>query len=527
MNDSVEAGGQSAEDSEEPENPEPSFKCSSYARDPVQAERDFLSTVLNSIDVLVVVLDTQGRVTGLNHALERATGYTLRELEGKPLWDILIHPDEKDAVKSVFENLVEHGQPSRSENHLLAKDGPAPLFEWFNTVAKRDDGSNEHVIGTGVDITERKNVQEALQFTQFAIDRSGDGAYWMGSDARFIYVNEAACRSLGYTREELLSLTVHDIDPDFPQEAWADHWNDLRTRGSFSIESHHRTKDGYVFPVELTVNFVQFGGREYNCAFARDVTERQRLEEQLRQAQKMEAVGHLAGGVAHQFNNLLQGILGYAELIRRTLSPEDRAYRDVGEIKKASELAAVLTNQLLGFSRRQLLRMTVIDLNGLISDYLGTLRRTLGDHIELEFLPGRPLALVRADSRMLEQVLNNLSANAGDAMPVRGRLTIETRNFVIDEAFRESHRGATLGQYVQVSVTDTGTGMPPDVIEHIFEPFFTTKEVGQGTGLGLSMVYGIVKQHNGFIDANTEPGQGTTVDVYLPVEGAADRATDG
>ncbi|MFQ5795878.1 MAG: response regulator [Candidatus Bipolaricaulia bacterium] len=263
--------------------------------------------------------------------------------------------------------------------------------------------------------------------------------------------------------------------------------------------------------------------RASNEALQREITERKQaelekveLEAQLRQAQKMEAIGQLAGGVAHDFNNLLQAILGYTQLAMDGFSPEEKRYKDLEQVHKAAKRATALTRQLLAFGRRQVLQPVDLDLNQVIADLVKMLHRVIGEHIELNVIPGYDLDTVHVDPGQIEQMLVNLCINARDAMPNGGKLIIETENVLINSAYLETHPWAKPGRHILLTLTDTGDGMPPEILEHIFEPFFTTKEEGEGTGLGLSMVYGIVKQHNGYIDVYSKPRQGTTFKIYLP-----------
>jgi two-component system cell cycle sensor histidine kinase/response regulator CckA len=334
---------------------------------------------------------------------------------------------------------------------------------------------------------------------------------------RFLEVNHAATEHYGYSRAEFLAMTISDIRPT-SEARRLDAW--LRTRGPQLLQSartwRHRTKGGREIDVEITGHDLPFRGDPGTLVVAQDVTERSRLEEQLRQAQRVDAVGRLAGGVAHDFNNLLSVIGGYTDILLRALAAGDPSRARLVAIRRATDRAAGLTHQLLAFSRNQVLRPKVLDLNSVVASIEDMLRRLIGEDIRIMIVAHDNLGNVVADPGQLEQVLLNLAVNARDAMPRGGTLTIETENVTLDEAYAASHAGATPGRYVMLAFSDTGTGMDAETLSHIFEPFFTTKGVGEGTGLGLATVYGIVKQSEGHIWVYSEPDRGTIFRIYLP-----------
>jgi len=340
---------------------------------------------------------------------------------------------------------------------------------------------------------------------------------------RILAANGAAVARYGHTEPEFLQLTLRDIRPPEEQARLDGELASRSDDGAVRGGIRHWTKQGQRFDVDLVARPLDFAGRRARLVLARDVSAQRQLEEQLRQSQKMEAVGQLAGGIAHDFNNLLTAILGSTQLLLHNTPPGDPRREDAEEIRHAGLRAAELTRQLLAFSRRQVLAPKVLDLNAVVANMDRMLRRLLGEDVELATTLDPAAGAVNADPGQLEQVLLNLAVNARDAMPGGGRLSIGTTRVTLHEEHVERRHRMAAGDYVCLAVADTGVGMDETTQAHLFEPFFTTKEVGKGTGLGLATVYGIVKQSGGYIWVYSEAGHGTTVKIYLPrVPGVAE-----
>ena len=606
--------------------------------------------IFEAVNDALFIHDAQdGRILDVNRRTLEMYGYSKQEI---------IQLD----VVSLSQGVSPYGKSEAEKNIQKAATGVQHLFEWR---ARKKNGDlfwvevnlkivafegQECVIAIVRDIDTRRKAEEAFRFTQYTIDNSVDQAFWTTEDGSIFYVNDAACRTLGYPREELLKLSIPDIDPTVSPEWFARHWRDLKKNGSVTLESFHRTKDGHEYPVEIRANYVVFDGKEYNCAFATDITERKKmiqslsgsegflrallhaipdliwlkdtngvflacnemferfltmkkenivgktdydfvekeqadffrehdrkavaagkpsineewvtfsddgrralletiktpmrddqgkligvlgiarditerkkaeeektkLKDQLRQAQKMEAVGRLAGGVAHDFNNMLGVITGYGELALEQTDPSQKIYPALQEIMKAAHRSADITSQLLAFARKQTISPKVLDINKTVDGLIGMLRRLIGEDIDLAWMPGEAVWTVKIDPGQIDQILVNLCVNARDAIPDVGKIIIETGNVAFDEAYCDYHFGFIPGEYILLTVSDNGSGMDPETLDNIFDPFFTTKGTGQGTGLGLATVYGIINQNNGFINVYSEPGQGTSFKIYLP-----------
>lgn len=360
----------------------------------------------------------------------------------------------------------------------------------------------------------RKRTEYLRKLTQLALDGATDRIFWIKRDGRLFYVNDSACRSLGYSREELLPLSIQDIEPDSTVETWPQQWNELKEKGPTTVKSHHRAKDGQVFPVEVSLNYLQLDQYEYVSAFVRDIAHREQIDAQLQQAQKMEAVGQLTSGISHDFNNLLTIIIGNLQILEDDLRGDEEFSDLIKSALDAGLRGADLTRRLLAFSRQQLLVPKLMDVNELVSGIEPLLKTTLGAQIRLNAELAEDLWLTKIDPGQLENAVINLCINARDAMGKRGNLTIETSNVCIEQACNATE--AAPGDYVLVKLTDDGSGIPEDVLPHVFEPFYSTKGPGKGSGLGLSMVYGFVNQSKGQIEISSEAGIGTSINIYLP-----------
>jgi len=337
------------------------------------------------------------------------------------------------------------------------------------------------------------------------------------TDGRYIDVNEAFSNIMGYEREQVIGRTALDLN------IWADA-NDrkqmieqLNVEGHLhSFETQFVTRGGGSRMVLISAEIIKLDGAECVIAITSDITDTRRLEEQFRQAQKMEAVGRLAGGVAHDFNNILGVIIGYSDLSREQLPDDSLVFKHIEQIRKAALRATGLTSQLLAFSRQQVLQPSVLNLNAVVNNVSKMLLRVVREDISLNFVPGEPLGNVKLDLGQVEQVLLNLVVNARDAMPRGGQIVIETDNIDFDDDYAREHMPVKPGSYVMLAVSDTGAGIDKETLSRIFEPFFTTKPVGEGTGLGLSMVYGVVQQSGGSIWVYSEVGKGTSFKMYFP-----------
>lgn len=433
-------------------------------------------------------------------------------------WASLIHPEDIALVQERWTHGLRTQEPVTNNFRLLRADGQWRRMH-SRTIPVRDaSGAVVEWVGVIKDETEMRHADELLRSV---LDNALDVILSVSANGNIESFNRAGERLFGYEPSEVIGHSVGLLIPDTQANAadgalpW--YLNDMKN-GLATVERQvvGRHKDGGRLPLEMAFASFELNNAQHFTGILRDLTERSALEAQLRQSQKMEAFGQLAGGVAHDFNNLLTIIIGCSDLMLPSLPRGDGSHELLTDIRTAGERAAALTRQLLAFSRRQMLEPKVVNLNETVTDVEKMLRRLIGEDVTLASNLDAALQRVRVDPGQIEQVLVNLAVNARDAMPHGGRLTIETRNVVWTEEYCRLHLGYMPGRYVMISMTDTGVGMPPEVKRRAFEPFFTTKGAGQGTGLGLATVFGIVRQSGGQVTVQSEVGVGTSLQVYLP-----------
>jgi len=558
-------------------------------------------------------------------------------------WEARINPEDKQRIQPVIEASFTSGEPYTVEFRMKHKDGHWVWIQGSGAVIAYDPVLHEplRICGTHQDVSERKQAEEKLLLTQFVSDHAPAGICWVDEQARICYANDTSCGDHGHTREEMLGMSISDIDPDFPMDAWPAHWQELTQAGSLNFETRHCRKDGTIFPVEVSTNFVRFGDKEYNIAYVRDITERKkeerntarlfqavqqageavlmtdrngtieyvnpafttmtgysvedalgktpamlkseaqdpafykdlwdtitrgdvwhgtlidrkkdgsfypalmsvapihadngdithfvalqqdmseykRLEGQFLQAQKMEAIGTLVGGIAHDFNNMLAAIQGNVYLSKMKLKGQPEVADKLDSIESLGMRAADMVKQLLTFARKGRVEMVGFSLNAFIKDAFKLARAAIPENIELvcDLCPEE--LVVQGDATQMQQVLMNLLNNARDAVSHVSDpgVSCSLRSFAASDTFIKAHPDIKGDRFALLMIRDNGVGIPKELVNKVFEPFFTTKGVGEGTGLGLAMVYGAVQSHGGIIEVESEPGTGTSFSIYLPL----------
>ncbi|MCD4692478.1 MAG: PAS domain S-box protein [Calditrichales bacterium] len=427
-------------------------------------------------------------------------------------------PDGKNSKEKAYKIIDKafKGEPQLFEWQHCRHDGAT--FDAEVNINKIELAGKQHLLIAIRDITKRKLVEKEISMLAHAVMSISECVDVTDMDGKIIFINDAFLNTYGYNRKELMGKPISIIRSPRNSPDAINAVLHATLQGGWQGESINKRKDGSDFPVLLSTSVIkdERGNPFALIGVGRDITERKHLETQLQQSQKMEAIGSLAGGVAHDFNNLLTIIRGYSKLILSRLDKDNPLYKNITQIDKAGEHAESLTNQLLAFSRKQILQPKVVALNELISELEKMVGRLIGENIELSVSLDPELGYIKADPHQIEQVIMNLVVNARDAMPEGGKATIETKNVVLNKKYALKHRIEETGPYVMLAISDSGVGMDKNTQTHLFEPFFTTKEKGKGTGLGLATVYGIIKQSGGYIWVYSEPGLGTTFKIYLP-----------
>jgi len=499
----------------------------------IESERKYKNLVEQSLQAVVILQDF--RIIFANPMAAAITGYSVEELlslSDEALKN-LVHPEDRDFVWScLLDGWENRPAPHRCQCRCIKKDGSV---RWLEMLSSRMEYKGQPAVqAVIIDITEHKQTLDQLQESEarwkFALEGAGDGVWDWYMDTDKVFYSARWKSMLGFEEHEIgdslaeWDKRVHPDDRESVYEEIKKHMAGVTP--VYAREYRIQCKDGsykWVLDRGKVIEWSEDGKPRRFIGTHTDISERKKIEhdmallqEQFRQAQKMEAIGRLAAGIAHDFNNLLTVIGGNCQLLLLDLAPDDPARINLEEIRSAAETAAGLTQQLLAFSRKQFMEMKVIDLNSSIRKLDKMLARIIGEDIELLTFLEEKLGRVKADPAQIDQAIINIVINARDAMPNGGKLTIETANVELDEEYAAKHVSVKPGSYVMLAISDTGVGMSPKVKERVFEPFFTTKEKGKGTGLGLSTAYGIVKQSGGNIWIYSEPGKGTTVKIYLP-----------
>ncbi|MFH1090875.1 MAG: PAS domain S-box protein, partial [Pseudomonadota bacterium] len=484
------------------------------------SEVEYQTIIRTSIDGFWIT-DMQGRFLDVNEAYCSLIGYGRDELLTMSIQDVEA-TEKPEETAAHIRNIKEVGYDRFETRHRRKEGETIDLEICVNYLPM----GGERLFVFIRDITERKRAETERERLASAIEQAGEMIVITGAEGDIQYVNPAFSAVTGYTREEAVGRNPRILKSGEHDEAFYHAlWENITVGETWEGRFVNKKKDGTLYTEEATISPVRdaAGAIVNYVAVKRDITENLRLHEekeklqgQLLQAQKMEAVGRLAGGLAHDFNNMLQVILGYTSAAANKVDPESLVQSYLLEIQKAAQRSADLTRQLLAFARKQTISPKVLDLNDTVAGMLKMLGRLIGEDIDLAWLPGHDLWKVKIDPSQIDQLLANLAANARDAIAGVGKVIIETKNVVLDKSYCADHAGFLPGQYVRLAVSDDGCGMDKGTLEHLFEPFFTTKGVGEGTGLGLSTIYGIVKQNAGSINVYSEPGTGTTFKIYLP-----------
>ncbi|MFZ5563511.1 MAG: PAS domain S-box protein, partial [Thermodesulfobacteriota bacterium] len=497
----------------------------------LRESRTMLNRVIDTMPQSIFWKDAKGRYLGCNRAFARAAGLEHpRQIIGKTDFDLPWPREDAETYRKADREVLENNRPQyHTIEPMQQLDGTRLWVDKSKVPLVDENGQPFAVLGIYEDITERKRTEDELRreksFIEAIFNSVPGMLYLYNSSERLVRWNKRHETMSGYTAEEIANKHILEWFAG-DEKSLKEIIKGIQTvmeAGAGEAEADLQKKDGTTIPMYFTGTRLVIDGEPYLTGIGIDITERKRaaeekekLQAQLLQAQKIESVGRLAGGVAHDFNNMLNVILGHAALALSTLAEDDPLYESLEQIQKAADRSAGLTRQLLAFARKQTVAPRVLDLNRTVESTLGMLRRLIGEDIDLVWRPGGNPVCVKMDPSQIDQILANLCVNARDAIRGAGRITIETDTVHLDASYCAEHPDCTPGSYVLLAVSDDGSGMDPETVSHLFEPFFTTKETGKGSGLGLATIYGIVRQNSGFINVYSQPDMGTSFRVYLP-----------
>lgn len=480
----------------------------------------YFEAILENVTDIVTILELDGKIRYMSPSCSLILGYAPEEMVGKNAFSF-VHPDDYKQVFELFiKTMSQQGASAGTEYRYKRKDGTWCYLESVGRNLLFDPRIRGAVL-ISRDITERKKTESQILLQHQALEAASNGIVITDAKGTIVWVNSAFSKMTGYSAEVAIGKNPSILKSgEQGPHVYRELWETILSGKSWTGELINRRKDGTLYFEKMVVTPVtdSTGTITHFVAIKEDISGDKKIEAQFRQAQKMEAVGRLAGGVAHDFNNILTVILGRSSLL---LSDSENgrplSVLSVKEIESAAKRAANLTRQLLAFSRKQVFQTKVTDINEIVRGTDKLIRRLLGEDIEMITLLAEHLRPIKVDTGQIEQVLMNLAVNARDAMPGGGKLIIETSEAVIDEKTAAKYPGFVAGEYVKIKVQDSGTGISPEVKAHLFEPFFTTKEKGKGTGLGLATIFGIIKQSSGYIYLDSEAGCGAIFSVYLPI----------
>ncbi len=486
------------------------------------ASEEKLHLLFDSSPIGICTVDLLGKFVVTNPAYEHMLGYSKEELRELSFFDVT-HPDDRPKNKKLFKEMFPPESTGfKFGKKYIRKDG-AKIHVSVNAKAVLDEKRNTR-FGTAFieDITERKQAEieliQSKQLIDSVINGISEPIFVKDEKHCWIMLNDAFCQMVGHSHETFLGKSDYDFFPENEADVFWERDNLVLGSDKPDVNEEKLTIDGQTCILSTSKSSFNnpITGKRNIVGIIRDITDAKAIEEQLQQAQKMESVGRLAGGVAHDYNNISSIIIGYTEFALEQVKQEDPLHEDLTEILKAAKRSTDITRQLLAFARRQTIAPKVLDLNDIIGNMLKMFQRLIGEDIDLAWLPGSKVWPVKIDPSQIDQIIANLAVNARDAITDVGKVTIETKNIYFDEDYCTDHAGFIPGDFVLLAISDDGHGIAPDILDKIFEPFFTTKGSGKGTGLGLSTVYGIVKQNDGFINVYSELKQGTTIKIYLP-----------